>query len=121
MLKEIFTIKGRMNRLPYLKYSIFLMVIMFLISFVAGILTVVLTGDIELESNLYYILCFIFNLPLTVGAFMMCIRRLHDLNRSGYFVLLTLVPIVNFVLEIYLLFFRGTVGANDYGEDPLQF
>ena len=65
MLKEIFTTKGRMNRLPYLKYSIILMIIMFLTS-------------------------------------------------------LEFVPIVNFLLEIYMLFFRGTVGANDYGEDPLN-
>ena len=120
MLKEIFTIKGRMNRLPYLKYSIFFIVMMFLTSFVAGILTIILTGDVELESSLYYVFAFIFNLPFTVGACMTSIRRLHDLNRSGYFILLGFVPIVNFLLEIYLLFFRGTDGANDYGEDPLR-
>ena len=120
MLKEIFTTKGRMNRLPYLKYSIFFIVVMFLTSFVAGILTFVLTGDAELESNLYYVLVFIFNLPFTVGACMTSIRRLHDLNRSGYFVLLGCIPIVNFIFEIYLLAVRGTVGANDYGEDPLN-
>ena len=120
MLKEIFTTKGRMNRLPYLKYTIFFMVVMFLISFVAGILTFVLTGDMELEGILYYVLVFIFNLPCTIGAFMTSIRRLHDLNRSGYFILLGFLPIVNFLLEIYMLFFRGTVGANDYGEDPLN-
>ena len=120
MLKEIFTTKGRLNRLPYLKYTIILMVMMFLTSFVAGILTFVLTGDMELEGILYYVLVFIFNLPFTVGAFMTSIRRLHDLNRSGYFILLGFLPIVNFLLEIYMLFFRGTVGANDYGEDPLN-
>ena len=120
MFKEIFTTKGRMNRLPYLKYSIFFIVVMFLTSFVAGILTFVLTGDAELEGILYYVLVFIFNLPCTIGAFMTSIRRLHDLNRSGYFVLLCCIPIVNFLLEVYMLFFRGTVGANDYGEDPLN-
>lgn len=46
------------------------------------------------------------------------IKRLHDLNQSGWLWLLGLIPIVNFFFGIYLLFGKGTDGANDYGEPP---
>ena len=43
------------------------------------------------------------------------IRRFHDLNHSGWFTLLGLVPIVSLLVIIYLLFFPGTRGPNRYG------
>ncbi|GHU87403.1 hypothetical protein AGMMS49941_10860 [Deferribacterales bacterium] len=48
------------------------------------------------------------------------IKRCHDRNRSGWFILLFLVPIVNLWAIIELGFLRGTVGDNKYGCDPLQ-
>ena len=56
---------------------------------------------------------------ISVGAIMAAIRRLHDLNRSGWFLIAAIIPLLNFVLGIYLLFFKGTEGYNQYGEDPL--
>ena len=51
---------------------------------------------------------------------MLMIRRLHDLNLSGFFVLLSFVPIVSFGLIVYLFIKKGTEGDNDYGADPLD-
>ena len=45
-------------------------------------------------------------------------RRLNDLNRSGWWVLLIFVPLVNVLLAIYLLFFPGTGDVNDHGPAP---
>ena len=53
-------------------------------------------------------------------AFMLSIRRLHDLNRPSWWCIGFFIPMVNFVLGIYLLFFRGTKGPNQYGPDPLS-
>jgi len=47
------------------------------------------------------------------------VKRCHDTNRNGLFVLLLLVPIINIVIGLILLFQGGTVGDNDYGPDPL--
>ena len=46
------------------------------------------------------------------------IKRLHDRDRSGWFILLLFIPLVNIwpVIEIYFL--RGTDGENRYGADP---
>ena len=47
-------------------------------------------------------------------------KRCHDRNRSGWFQLVYLIPIVNLwpIVEIYFL--RGTKGANRFGPDPLE-
>ena len=58
-------------------------------------------------------------LPI-IPAFMLTIRRLHDLNRPAWWCIGFFIPMVNFVLGIYLIFFRGTNGPNQYGPDPLS-
>ncbi|MBN2173784.1 MAG: gliding motility-associated ABC transporter substrate-binding protein GldG [Bacteroidales bacterium] len=46
------------------------------------------------------------------------IRRLHDINSSGWFVLLLLVPIINVLFDLLILFIPGSKGQNKYGPDP---
>jgi len=43
------------------------------------------------------------------------IRRLHDLNKSGWLSLLFLVPLINLFFFIYVLFGKGTAGPNRFG------
>jgi uncharacterized membrane protein YhaH (DUF805 family) len=43
------------------------------------------------------------------------VKRLHDLNKSGWLWLLGLIPLVNVFFGIYLLFGKGTEDSNDYG------
>lgn len=43
------------------------------------------------------------------------VRRLHDMNRSGWFILLFMLPLLNILLGIYLLLGSGTTGINNYG------
>jgi len=48
------------------------------------------------------------------------VRRWHDIDRSGFWILVNLVPILGPVYSGFELGFeRGTVGMNEYGEDPL--
>lgn len=51
---------------------------------------------------------------------MLMIRRLHDLNKTGWLCLIMLIPVINTLFGIYLLFAPGTVGYNDYGADPVE-
>ncbi|MBC8952167.1 DUF805 domain-containing protein [Xenorhabdus sp. PB62.4] len=45
------------------------------------------------------------------------VRRLHDINRSGWWFLLIFVPLLNIVLFVFTLL-EGTQGDNEYGSDP---
>ena len=47
------------------------------------------------------------------------IRRLHDMNRSGWFTLFFLLPIANVLLGLYLLLGSGTKGSNRYGPERI--
>lgn len=117
MLQQIFTTEGRLNRAPYIKYSIILLIISFFAVFATSFIAILLTGDAS--GILGNILAAAVSLPCYAGSIMLSIRRLHDLNRTGWLALLMIIPVVNVLLSIYLVIFRGTVGYNDYGADPL--
>jgi uncharacterized membrane protein YhaH (DUF805 family) len=48
------------------------------------------------------------------------VRRLHDIDRLGWWVLLGLIPVIGWIVLIYWACLRGTVGANRFGPDPLE-
>lgn len=50
---------------------------------------------------------------LAVGA-----RRLHDTNKSGWLLLIGLVPFVGWIVLIVLMALEGTPGSNQYGASP---
>lgn len=46
------------------------------------------------------------------------VRRLHDIGKSGWFILLTLIPLVGSIIFIVYAAQEGEPHANQYGEDP---
>ncbi|WP_180041903.1 MULTISPECIES: DUF805 domain-containing protein [unclassified Acinetobacter] len=67
-----------------------------------------LTGIAGLGFVVILVLYLYFLIVITV-------RRLHDLNRSGWLILLFLLPLVNIFMGLYLLLGAGTKGINTYG------
>ena len=49
----------------------------------------------------------------------MTIRRFHDLDKSGWWMLTFLIPIVGLILMIFWFTQKGTAGENRFGPDPL--
>ncbi len=109
--EKYLTADGRLNRKPYILRSLFLGVISFVVSFVI----VLLAGTASAEG-----VGIVLQLLFAVPGVMLVIRRLHDLGHSGWWCLLGLIPLVNLILGIYLLFFKGDTGPNRFGPDPLQ-
>ena len=56
----------------------------------------------------------------TYTGIMVEIKRFHDRDKSGWWVLAGFVPLFNILVAIELLFLRGTRGPNRYGADPLE-
>ena len=65
----------------------------------------------------YGILTGLFGLAMLVPVLAAGVRRLHDTNRSGWWLLISLVPLIGLVL-IYFLVIPGDTGDNQYGPDP---
>jgi uncharacterized membrane protein YhaH (DUF805 family) len=53
-----------------------------------------------------------------VPCFAVCVRRMHDQDRSGWFVLLWFVPVVGPFIALVMTLLPGTDGDNRYGDDP---
>ena len=60
-------------------------------------------------------------LAVAIPSVMLSIKRLHDLGRSGWFVLIGFIPVFGPLwLFVALGLFSGTIGPNLYGPDPLD-
>ena len=119
LLQELFfTFKGRLNRQSYIFRGLFLSVTL-------GILETVLTlcadenamGALDIFMLLIALAC---SLLSFWAGLALNVRRLHDLDKSGWWLLVMCIPVVNFFFGLYVLFFKGTQGANEYGDDHLQ-
>ncbi len=54
---------------------------------------------------------------LAIPSISVLVRRLHDINRSGLWALLIVVPIANLVL-LFFTCLKGDKGENQYGKNP---
>lgn len=60
----------------------------------------------------------IFSLATIIPSLAVGSRRLHDTNKSGWFQLIWLVPLIGWIVMIYLLVQEGNPEANQFGETP---
>ena len=104
--------RGRIGRLPYFLTSVAAVTAMALaVSIWTGTHSV--TGDRVVEQPAY--------VAIGIGIWIQAtnvIRRLHDRGHSGLWLLLLAVPVVGFVLALYLLFAPGDPGWNRFGIPP---
>lgn len=59
-------------------------------------------------------------LALALPSFAVQVRRLHDRDKSGWFILIGLIPLLGGLILFWFNIQRGTKGTNTYGEDPLD-
>ena len=66
----------------------------------------------------YGVLMCVFALAMLVPSIAAGIRRLHDTDRSGWWLLIGLVPLIGAIVLIVFFVSQGTQGPNKYGDDP---
>ena len=115
--EKFLTTEGRLNRLKYFKYLLISIIGFLVVDIALQMPVAIITGDSE--GTLITIVNGVAQFAWFMIYLCLVIRRLHDLNRRDLFAFLVLVPLVNLIFEIYLLFFKGTNGFNQYGPDPL--
>jgi len=113
-LNNYFSFKGRLNRWKYFIYLLPLVITASL-----PYVTVLLIPTTYLyQDDITTIILLILRISLSV-------RRLHDLNITGWLLLIqllffiTAIDLILIIFDLYLLFVPGTKGANKYGDDPL--
>lgn len=96
----------RASRSEYWYWTLFV----FLVSIVTTIIDKQL--DTGIVSTIVTIATFLPGLAVSV-------RRLHDIDRSGWWLLISLIPLVGLIVLLVFNCTAGTAGPNKYGPDPL--
>lgn len=113
-IKKYAVFQGRARRKEFWMFALFNI----LFSIILGIIDVLIgtynwQSDTGLLSSIYSLFVILPNLAVTT-------RRLHDINRSGWWQLLYLIPIIGWLVLLYFFVSKGNIGANRFGEDPKQ-
>ena len=107
-----YSANGRFGRAAYIAYSMGLSVAGMLVIAVFGALGTAM-GDVG--GVIVAVISVVIYVLLMVYSFVFLIRRLHDINWSGWLSVLSIIPLINLGIYIPALFFRGTEGRNNYG------
>lgn len=120
---KIFSPSGRIGRLRYLAYgtamgliSYAIMGVLFAMVLATGGLNGEPSGGVLMFAGLLYAVVGI--VGMVIGIFWI-IKRLHDMDKTGWLALLMIVPLVNFILILFLLFTPGSANSNRFGAPPV--
>ena len=99
---------GRAPRSEYWYWTLFTV----LVGIVANII------DIFLFAGLHSVVSAIWTLATLLPGIAVSVRRLHDIDRTGWWLLIAFTGIGLIVLLVFDCI-RGTIGPNRFGQDPL--
>ena len=102
--KKYADFSGRASRSEFWWFTLF--------AFIVNMLSNIIFGAIGIGF-----LAMIVSLALLVPSIAVAVRRLHDRDMIGWWVLLGLVPVINIALLV-ICALEGTAGPNKYGADP---
>lgn len=78
-----------------------------------------ITGTLNTETG-YGLLSGIYSLAIIIPSFAVGARRLHDTDRSGWWQLLLLIPIIGAIVLLVFFCLDSTPGANRFGANPKE-
>ncbi|WP_030905824.1 DUF805 domain-containing protein [Streptosporangium amethystogenes] len=106
VLKNYVGFSGRARRTEYWMFVLFNIVISLVLG---GIGAVIEQGNI---------LSSIYALAVLIPGLAVAVRRLHDTGRSGWWLLIGLVPLIGFIVLLVFMASEGEPGGNAYGSNP---
>ncbi len=109
------TFSGRARRKEYWMFFLFYVIFNIILSILDGVLGLKGHGQYNVG-----VLNSIYGLVLLIPSLAIAVRRLHDTDRSGWWLLIILVPIVGAIVFIVFLCLDSTPGSNKYGPNPKE-
>ncbi|RYJ43712.1 DUF805 domain-containing protein [Flavobacterium beibuense] len=98
--------EGRARRSEYWYYTLM------------NILIILTLAILTMVSSIFTFVYAIYALGVIVPGLAVAVRRLHDINKSGWFILVGFIPFIGGIWLLVLLATEGDRGDNQYGEDP---
>lgn len=113
-LKQYFDFSGRARRKEYWLFCLFNVIIAYILSVIDSAIGLTFpVGIVELG-----ILGVIYSLLLFIPGLAVCVRRLHDIGKSGWFYLIGLIPLVGAIILLIWFCKEGEHKTNKWGPDP---
>jgi uncharacterized membrane protein YhaH (DUF805 family) len=110
---------GRSRRSEYWAFWITFYVFIFGLAILTAVFSPSTSyGDLTVLQTAALVIMGLFFVVSIVPGLAVSVRRCHDLEHSGFFLLLSFIPIVGTIVGLYLAFAPGTEGENDYGPAP---
>jgi uncharacterized membrane protein YhaH (DUF805 family) len=114
VLKQYADFSGRARRKEYWMFALFNVI--FIAS--AMILDTVLVVTIgELPYGVFY---FLYSLAVLIPGLAVYVRRLHDIGKSGWMILIAIIPIIGPIWLLVLTLTDSNHGENQYGPNPKE-
>ena len=104
--KKFVDFKGRASRSEYWWFTLF---------------TSIISIPSYLPNETVQVLSGLGSLIILLPMLAVTVRRFHDINKSGWLVLISLIPLIGAIILLVMLIERGTLGKNRFGEYPLKF
>ena len=114
-LKKYFIVKGRASRSEYWYFQLLFSPIAFYAGFWSDPVS---TGMIDPPP--LYLISLALVVLLFIPAITSQVRRFHDKDKSGWFILINLIPFVGWIIVLVICIDKGTAGKNRFGEYPLK-
>ena len=114
VLKNYATFSGRARRKEYWMFFL----ISALISIVLTLLDILLgTYSVEYEAGLFSGL---YSLLILIPSIAVVVRRLHDTDRSGWWILISLIPLIGAIVLFVFICLDSQPGTNRFGANPKE-
>jgi uncharacterized membrane protein YhaH (DUF805 family) len=111
-LKKYADFSGRAQRAEFWFFVLFFLIIFIVLTIVDGMIgTMNSAMGMGILSLIFYLAMFVPSLSVTA-------RRLHDTDRSGWWILISLVPLVGSIVLLVFMILDGTPGDNRFGPNP---
>ncbi len=108
---------GRASRREFWLFAL-LNAMVFTIIFITGIIAAAATNGDNASIGICILAYIAWAFATFIPNLAVTIRRLHDIDKPGAYILCGFIPIVGGIILLIFYFTPGTIGSNRYGEDP---
>ena len=106
-LKKYAVFSGRSRRMEYWMFALFNFIISIILTCI----------DVFVGTA---VLGMLYGLAVLIPSLAVTARRLHDTDRTGWWILIAFVPVIGAIVLLIFMVLEGTPGSNRFGDNPIE-